>query len=88
MSRVVQVSPNSRDTAVLFGDGAGACMVSAESGFAEIVDSVLHTDGDYAESLQLDLDSPLFMDGRSIILHATRKIPRVIVEVLERNRCV
>jgi 3-oxoacyl-[acyl-carrier-protein] synthase-3 len=25
------------------------------------------------------------MDGRSIILHATRKMPRVIVEVLERN---
>jgi 3-oxoacyl-[acyl-carrier-protein] synthase III len=85
MSRVVQVSPHSRDTAVLFGDGAGACVVSAEAGFAEIVDSVLHTDGDYAESLQLDLASPLFMDGRSIILHATRKIPRVIVEVLERN---
>jgi 3-oxoacyl-[acyl-carrier-protein] synthase-3 len=85
MSRVLQVSPNYRDTAVLFGDGAGACVVSADSGFAEIVDSVLHTDGDYAESLQLNLDSPLYMDGRSIILHATRKMPRVILEVLERN---
>jgi 3-oxoacyl-[acyl-carrier-protein] synthase-3 len=87
MSRVVQVSPNGRDTAVLFGDGAGACIVSAESGFAEMVDSVLHTDGDYAESLQLNFDAPLYMDGRSIILHATRKMPRVIVEVLERNDC-
>jgi 3-oxoacyl-[acyl-carrier-protein] synthase-3 len=87
MSRVVQLSPAGRDTAVLFGDGAGACVVSAESGFAEIVDSVLHTDGDYAESLQLHLDSPLYMDGRSVILHATRKMPRAIQEVLERNAC-
>jgi 3-oxoacyl-[acyl-carrier-protein] synthase-3 len=50
------------------------------------VDSVLHTDGDYAESLQLHLDTPLNMDGRSIILHASRKLPRVIQEVLERNQ--
>lgn len=85
MSRVVQVSPLYRDTAILFGDGAGACVVSPDKGLARIVDSALHTDGDYAEALQLHLDSPLFMDGRSIILHATRKLPRVIVEVLERN---
>ncbi len=87
MSRVTPLSPLHRDTAILFGDGAGACIVSAEKGAARIVDSVLHTDGDYAESLVLHLDTPLFMDGRSIILHATRKLPRVIVEVLERNGC-
>jgi 3-oxoacyl-[acyl-carrier-protein] synthase-3 len=87
MSRVVQATRIGRDAAILFGDGAGACVVSADQGFAQIVDSVLHTDGDYADSLQLNLDSPLYMDGRSIILHATRKLPRVIVEVLERNHC-
>jgi len=86
MSRVAPAGPENRDTAVVFGDGAGACIVSAESGFAEIVDSALHTDGDYAGSLQLPLDAPVYMDGRSIILHATRKMPRVILEVLERNR--
>src|SRR5580704_4665656 len=72
MSRAIQVSPLHRDTAILFGDGAGACIASAGKGLARIVDSVLHTDGDYAESLQLPLDTPLFMDGRSVILHATR----------------
>ncbi len=85
MSRVVDLSPAQRDTAILFGDGAGACVVSGERGMARITDSVLHTDGDYAESLQLPLDGALEMDGRSIILHATRKLPRVILELLERN---
>lgn len=87
MSRVVPLSPVHKDTAILFGDGAGACIVSANAGLAPIVDSVLHSDGDYAESLQLHLDGPLFMDGRSIILHASRKFPRGIQEVLERNQC-
>lgn len=84
MSRVVPLSPLHRDTAILFGDGAGACIVSAHSGLAPIAGHVLHSDGDYAESLQLHLDTPLFMDGRSIILHASRKIPRVIQETLDR----
>jgi 3-oxoacyl-[acyl-carrier-protein] synthase-3 len=85
MSRAVKASPLQRDTAILFGDGAGACVVSNQPGLARIVDSVLHTDGEFAEALQLQLDAPLHMDGRSIILHATRKLPRVILEVLERN---
>jgi 3-oxoacyl-[acyl-carrier-protein] synthase III len=86
MSRVVRMDPTGRDTAILFGDGAGACLVSADSGFAEIVDSVLNTDGDFAEALRLDFDAPLYMDGRSIILQASRKLPRVIGELLDRNR--
>ncbi len=85
MSRVTPLSPLHRDTAILFGDGAGACIVSREKGLARITDSVLHTDGDFAEALQLHLDTPLHMDGRTIIMHASRKLPRVIVELLERN---
>ena len=86
MSRVVRMHPAGRDTAILFGDGAGACLVSNDSGFAEIVDSALASDGDFAETLRLDFDAPLYMDGRSIILQASRKLPRVIGEVLDRNR--
>ena len=85
MSRVVRIEPANRDTAILFGDGAGACLVSPESGFAEIVDSQLATDGEFAEALRLEFDSPIHMDGRSIILQASRKIPRAIGELLERN---
>jgi 3-oxoacyl-[acyl-carrier-protein] synthase-3 len=86
MSRLVRMDPAGRDTAILFGDGAGACLVSPETGFAEIVDAVLATDGQFAEALRLEFDAPLHMDGRTIILQASRKLPRVIGEVLERNR--
>lgn len=86
MSRVVRMDSSGRDTAILFGDGAGACLLSAETGFAAIADSVLHSDAEFAEALRLDLDSPLHMDGRTVILQASRKLPRAILEVLERNR--
>ena len=66
MSRVVERHPSQRDTAILFGDGAGACLVGSETGFAEIRDSLLASDGDFAEALRLDLDAPLHMDGRTI----------------------
>jgi 3-oxoacyl-[acyl-carrier-protein] synthase III len=86
MSRAVNLSPAGKDTAVLFGDGAGACLVSRDRGFAAIADSILASDGDFAGSLRLPLDAPLYMDGRSIILQATRKLPRVISDLLERNQ--
>ena len=86
MSRVVQISPAGKDTAILFGDGAGACIVSRDSGFLAVADSALHSDGEFAEALQLHFDSPLYMDGRTIIMHASRKMPRAIQEVLERSQ--
>jgi 3-oxoacyl-[acyl-carrier-protein] synthase-3 len=87
MSRVVRVDPAGRDTAVLFGDGAGACVVGLERGFAEIRDSLLASDGEFTEALQLPMDAPLRMDGRTVILHAARKLPRAISEMLDRNGC-
>ena len=86
MSRVVRMNAIGRDTAILFGDGAGACLIGSQNGFAEIRDSLLASDGDFAEALRLDLDAPLYMDGRTIIMQAARKIPRAISELLERNR--
>ena len=85
MSRVIIPDPAHRDTAILFGDGAGACLVSMESGFAAIRDSLLATDGDFAEILRLDLDAPIFMDGRAVIMQVARKLPRSIQDLLDRN---
>jgi 3-oxoacyl-[acyl-carrier-protein] synthase III len=85
MSRVVRLDPLGRDTAILFGDGAGAALVSSEQGFAAVADSLLASDGEFAEALRLHLDAPLHMDGRTIILHASRKMPRAIAQLLERN---
>ena len=86
MSRAVAFAPEGRDTAILFGDGAGACLVSAEGGLARIEDSVLHSDGEFAGILRLEHDRPLHMDGKSVILQAARKLPRAIGEVLERRQ--
>jgi 3-oxoacyl-[acyl-carrier-protein] synthase III len=86
MSRVVRLDAAGRDTAILFGDGAGACLVSSETGFARIVDSVLRSDGEFRSALRLEFGSPLDMDGRTIILQASRKLPRAILELLDRNR--
>jgi 3-oxoacyl-[acyl-carrier-protein] synthase-3 len=86
MSRVIGLNPSYRDTAILFGDGAGACLVSADRGFAEIRDSLLCSDGDFAEILRLDVDAPLYMDGRSVIMQVSRKLPRTIRELLDRNQ--
>jgi 3-oxoacyl-[acyl-carrier-protein] synthase-3 len=85
MSRVIGLNPAYRDTGILFGDGAGACLVGAETGFAEVRDFILCSDGDFAEILRLDIDAPLFMDGRSVIMQVSRKLPRTIQELLDRN---
>jgi 3-oxoacyl-[acyl-carrier-protein] synthase-3 len=85
MSSVVSREPVERGVAPLFGDGAGACLIGPEDGPVRIMDSVLHSDGAFAQDLRLQLDAPLEMNGRSVILQASRKIPSVINELLDRN---
>ena len=85
MSSVVSKPPMERGVAILFGDGAGACLVSPDSGQARIVDSAIYSDGAFAEDLKLDFDAPLAMNGRSVILQASRKIPRAIQDLLDKH---
>ncbi len=85
MSTVVAREPLERGVAPLFGDGAGACLISPDDGPVRIVDSVLHSDGSFAGDLRLEFGAPLEMNGRSVILQASRKIPSAIGELLERN---
>jgi len=85
MSAVARGEPLDRNVAILFGDGAGACLVSGGSGELEIVDSALHSDGAWAEHLRLEFSGPVQMDGRSVILQAARRIPAAIVEVLAKQ---
>jgi 3-oxoacyl-[acyl-carrier-protein] synthase-3 len=83
MSAVIQAHPLDQNTAMLFGDGAGAALVSSRSGPRAILRSVLHTDGQFRDDLSFDWTSPLKMNGLSVILQATRKLPAVIREVLD-----
>jgi 3-oxoacyl-[acyl-carrier-protein] synthase III len=84
MSRRVDRTPEGKDTAILFGDGAGACLVDPHSGFARIADWTLSTDGAAAEILKIERER-LVMDGKSVILQAYRKMPRAISDLLARN---
>ena len=86
MSSVALLQGTNPNAAVLFGDGAGACVVSGQGGMARIEDSVLASDGAFDEALQLGFSGPLQMDGRTIIMQAARKIPQSIEQLLDRNR--
>src|SRR5216683_2254789 len=83
MSR--RISDTDPDTAILFGDGAGACIVSPEKGFARIADTALFTDGNYADALQLQHGGSIQMTGLDVIVQASRKIPRSIEDLLTKN---
>lgn len=87
MSAVIRRAPIDRSTAILFGDGAGACLVTAsrEGAVARVVDSAVASDGAYAEDLRLGLEGAIEMNGRAVILQASRKIPRAIASLLEAN---
>jgi 3-oxoacyl-[acyl-carrier-protein] synthase-3 len=81
MSSLLSDDPN---TAILFGDGAGAALVSPQSGRWRLLDAALHSDGQYREDIKFD--GSLKMNGLNVILHASRKMPAVIQEVLDRNQ--
>ncbi len=96
MSRVLKRPPRIKETAILFGDGAGATVVSTSVSDAaarpealapslSILDSRIASDGTYAEDLALDAEGPLRMNGRSVILQANRKLQGVVAEILARN---
>lgn len=82
MSRIAMRAPQDSAVSVLFGDGAGACLVHPEKGVAKIRGSLLGSDGAFAEDLKLEFGSGIDMNGRSVILQATRKIPRAISDLL------
>lgn len=86
MSTVIVRQPVEPGIAVLFGDGAGACLVSAGTGAARILDSAIYSDGAFTEDLRLRFEAPLEMNGRAVIMQASRKIPRAIAAVLERHQ--
>jgi 3-oxoacyl-[acyl-carrier-protein] synthase-3 len=85
MSAVIEASPLDPNTAILFGDGAGAALVSPRPGRWRMLDAAIHTDGQYRADLAFDGSGPLRMNGLTVILQAARKIPSSITEVLGRQ---
>ena len=77
-----ELDPN---TAILFGDGSGAALVSSRPGRWQMVDAVLHSDGQFRDDLAFDWAGPLRMNGLAVIMQAVRKLPSAIGEVLARQ---
>ena len=88
-----------RNTCILFGDGAGACVVGSAEGHG-IVDSCLLSDGslwnllsmDSPASTNPDLLDPkskgcvIQMSGRDVFKYAVRAMEDVVRQLLERQR--
>jgi 3-oxoacyl-[acyl-carrier-protein] synthase-3 len=85
MSAVIEAAPLDANTAILFGDGAGAALVSTRPGRWRMLDAAIHTDGQYRDELRWSPGGALAMNGLSVILQASRKIPAAISEVLTRQ---
>ncbi|MEO7411242.1 MAG: beta-ketoacyl-ACP synthase III, partial [Sphingomicrobium sp.] len=78
-----------RGTCVLFGDGAGALVLSAEEGERGILATRLHADGRHNELLYVDggpsttgTVGKLRMKGREVFRHAVKNLADVLNEVL------
>jgi len=79
-----------RATCVLFGDGAGALVLSAEEGESGILSTKLHADGRHNDLLFVDggpsttgTVGKLRMKGREVFRHAVVNLASVMSEVLE-----
>jgi 3-oxoacyl-[acyl-carrier-protein] synthase-3 len=80
---------NDRATCVLFGDGAGAVVLSAEEGEQGILATRLHADGRHNDMLFVDggpsttgTVGKLRMKGREVFRHAVINLADVLSEVL------
>jgi 3-oxoacyl-[acyl-carrier-protein] synthase-3 len=92
MSRIIDWKD--RDTCVLFGDGAGAVVLKADSK-PGILSTHLHADGKHADLLQVPggisggyedgRDPYLRMRGKEVFKVATTTLSRIVDETLETN---
>ena len=76
-----------RTTCILFGDGAGAAVVSADNK-NEIIDVHTAADGNYAELLITPGGEEKFikMSGNEVFKVAVQTLTKDVVEILERNK--
>lgn len=79
-----------RATCVLFGDGAGAVVLSGEIGKCGVLATRLHADGKHNELLYVDggpsttgTVGKLRMKGREVFRHAVTNLANVMTETLE-----
>ena len=83
-----------RGTCVLFGDGAGAIVLSASDDASNrgVLSNHLHSDGRYGDLLYVDGGPStssqvgfLRMDGKGVFKHAVHNLSSAIIEAIEYN---
>ena len=75
---------NDRNTAVLFGDGACAAIISKVSEGRGILSFELGADGTGGKHLYLNDESRIYMNGREVFKFAVRQMGESAVSVLEK----
>lgn len=79
------LDPDDRGSAMLFGDGAGAVLLTAVDGPSRVGAVAMHSDGSGQGLIQLRRDEPLIrMDGPTVYRYAVRLMVEVTHEVLDR----
>jgi 3-oxoacyl-[acyl-carrier-protein] synthase-3 len=73
-----------RNTAVLFGDGAGAVVVEATDGPGSLLGFDLGSDGSARHILYADLGGTMKMDGKEVFRRAVRAIVASVTNALEQ----
>jgi 3-oxoacyl-[acyl-carrier-protein] synthase-3 len=85
MSTAMARPPRVKETAILFGDGAGATVVCPGEGAVTVRDVRIASDASFAEALRMEFGEPMSMDGRTVILQAGRKLAAAVGDILSRN---
>ena len=73
---------NDRNSCILFGDGAGAVVLTADPEGLYV--QVSHSEGEKGQALTAPKNGFLQMDGRAVFEFAVSRVPEVIREVLKK----
>ena len=80
------VDRTDRRTAPVFGDAAGAVVLSRDSGMARVGAHVLRSDGRCADAIRCPADGKMHMEGEQTYRHAVDRMSEATCDVLERAR--
>lgn len=70
-----------RGSCILFGDGAGAVVVTATDGEAQVV---MHSDGFGGDALKCNVGQRMTMDGQKVFRFAVKAVPSAVEELMEK----
>ena len=80
------IDPSDKATALLFGDGVAATLIS-NNPLWSLGTFDFGTIGKLRKGLEIREDRTLFMDGREIYSFSAKQVPPSILRMLERNDC-